>query len=294
MNMLKNQKVKKRNRQATRLISRHPFASFTILSYLFSWTFWAIALLLPQSAIATPFYYIAGFGPFVAAMMLVKLQGRSLKGWVTGLFKWRLHPGWYLFAFGFPIFLIGLVSVIYVLLGNSLDFTLLPARLAPYLPMLLMLFLIGGGNEEPGWRGFGLPALQRQHSPVVATCILGIVWAFWHLPLLAANPGVTSGAIGLQQILLVAGVTLVSITTHAFWYTWLMNKTGSVLLCSILHASYNAANGLLLLIPDEALRGGEYQLVLALMTTVLMASVAGLVIATKGRLGLQTSKPNSR
>ncbi|WP_146242405.1 CPBP family intramembrane glutamic endopeptidase [Acaryochloris thomasi] len=201
------------------------------------------------------------------------------------LFKWRLNPGWYLFAFGYPIVLIAIVSLVYLLLGNSLDFTVLSDRLTAYLPTLLFLTVAGGGNEEPGWRGFGLPALQRRCSPVVATCVLGLVWAFWHLPLLAINPDVASGAISTTQILLIAGVTLVSITTHAFWYTWLINRTGSVLLCIILHASYNAANGLLLLVPEEALRGSSYQSLLVVMTVVLGVSVSGLLITTKGRLG---------
>lgn len=96
-----------------------------------------------------------------------------------------------------------------------------------------------------------------------------------------------SGAIGLGQILFIVIATLVSIATHAFWYTWLINRTGSVLLCIILHASYNAANGLLLLVPDEALRGSSYQTLLVLMTLVLIASVVALLVKTKGQLGAQ-------
>ena len=38
-------------------------------------------------------------------------------------------------------------------------------------------------GEEPGWRGFALPRLQRRHSPLVATLMLGVVVAAWHLPL---------------------------------------------------------------------------------------------------------------
>jgi membrane protease YdiL (CAAX protease family) len=68
----------------------------------------------------------------------------------------------------------------------------------------------------------------------------------------------------------VVTVTLISIATHAFWYTWLMNRTGSVFLCILLHASYNAANGLLVLVPDDALQGNTYQTLLALMTGVLI------------------------
>lgn len=274
-----------------RSLSRHrPFFTFAALAYGFSWACWLLSFWLPDGPIATALFYLAGFGPLVAAMILVRAQGRSQRAWLRGLFKWRLHPGWYLFAFGFPVLLLAIVSLIYWRLGNGLDFSSLPTRLLAYLPTWLGLALVGGGNEEPGWRGFGLPTLQQRYSPFVATCILGLVWAFWHVPLLATNPDVVSGAIGPRDILLVAGVTLVSITTHTFWYTWLINRTGSVLLCIILHASYNAANGLLVLVPDEALRGSSYQTLLGLMTAVLIASVVGLLIQTRGQLGASWSR----
>ena len=109
--------------------------------------------------------------------------------------------------------------------------------------MLLLLAIIGGGNKESGWRGFRLPALQQRHSPFVATSILGVVWAFWHLPLLATSPDVAIDAASPRDISPIAGIMLSSIATQVFWYTWLKNWTGSVLLYILLHASYNTING---------------------------------------------------
>lgn len=268
-----------------KFIRRNPFWGFALAAYVFSWTVWFTAFWMPIASVSLVLFHLAGFGPLVAAMVVVKVQGRSLRRWLRSLCKWRLHPSWYLFALGWPILLVAIASLIYRLLGNPLDLSLLPERLVTYLPYLIFLALVGGGNEEPGWRGLGLPILQQSHSPFVATSILGLVWALWHLPLLAANPDVASGAIGVGQILFITVVTLISITTHAFWYTWLINRTGSVLLCIILHASYNAANGLLILVPDESLEGSSYQLLLGVMTGVLVISVVSLLIKTKGQLG---------
>ncbi len=268
-----------------KFVHRRPFASFTIGAYLFSWISWGVAFGVLDDSIATLFYYLGGFGPLVAAMVVLRMQGRSLRAWIASLFKWRLNSIWYLFALGFPMLLVAIVSLIYLLQGNSLNLAALPERLLAYPSTLLALALIGGGNEEPGWRGVGLPALQQRHSPFTATCILGMVWAFWHFPLLATISDVAAGTLELGQIFVITGVTLLSIATHAFWYTWLINKTGSVLLCIILHASYNTANGLLLLVPDDALHGSSYQSLLILMTVVLGISVAFLLAITKGRLG---------
>ncbi|ODR81820.1 hypothetical protein BG842_26385, partial [Haladaptatus sp. W1] len=37
--------------------------------------------------------------------------------------------------------------------------------------------------EELGWRGYVLDRLQLRWSALVASLILGVVWAIWHLPL---------------------------------------------------------------------------------------------------------------
>ncbi len=42
--------------------------------------------------------------------------------------------------------------------------------------------VITSGMEEPGWRGFALPLLQRTHTAENASWYLGLIWAGWHLP----------------------------------------------------------------------------------------------------------------
>ena len=50
---------------------------------------------------------------------------------------------------------------------------------------LFAVDLLYGGSlgEEPGWRGFALPYLQKKHGPLEASIVLGSVWALWHAPI---------------------------------------------------------------------------------------------------------------
>ena len=47
----------------------------------------------------------------------------------------------------------------------------------------LAVLLGGGGLEEPGWRGFALPQLQKCYNSFLSSLILAIIWAFWHWPM---------------------------------------------------------------------------------------------------------------
>jgi uncharacterized protein len=90
---------------------------------------------------------------------------------------------WYLFV------LVGLPAV--MVLGTLLRPGALASfdisALAPgigYLGAFVLMVVLGGPLfEEPGWRGFALPRLQRLlHGPLVGGLILGSLWALWHLP----------------------------------------------------------------------------------------------------------------
>jgi membrane protease YdiL (CAAX protease family) len=95
---------------------------------------------------------------------------------------------------------------------------------------LLLIPGTGGAWEEPGWRGYALPSLQAGRSALSASLILGVVWAFWHLPLMVY------GTIPWSDI---AYVTVVSVV-----YAWLFNNTnGSVLLAMLFHTMNNVIWG---------------------------------------------------
>lgn len=156
---------------------------------------------------------------------------------------WRARRRWYAFALLTPIAIVALVSGAFVALGEDLDGSLLPERLAVYVPMLIFLSAAGGGNEEWGWRGFALPEMLEGASAVRSTLVLGALWALWHIPLLSAADDLSHG-LGGVELGIVLAATVVAIVAHAFFYTHLYRDTRFALLCVLLHGSFNARRGL--------------------------------------------------
>lgn len=265
-------------------ISR-PVSVFFGLAFAISWTLWGIAIVAGGTPLGVFGYYGGGFGPLLAAAITTRIFGRSVFAWFKGLWHWRVAPSFWIFVFGFPIALALAATALFGLLGGQVTLAGLGTRAALWLPTFLTVTLIGGGNEEPGWRGFALPELQKSLTPFVATLGLGVLWALWHIPLIGLRGGGFGAFVMSGPEWVAIGLTFVSITAHAFWYTWLYNRTGSVLLCIILHGGYNAANSRFVLVPTDNLDAADQGKLLLIMTCFVVASVLALLVATKGRLG---------
>jgi uncharacterized protein len=270
--------------QVRSLALRHQVVTFFALAYGFSWACWAIPALGYRDGFGTVFFIAGAFGPLAAAALVTRLAGTSVRRWFKSLFVWRVPVRWYAFALVVPIAFAVLVTAEFALTGKEVDGSLLGERLVGYLPALLFVALAGGGNEEPGWRGFALPRLQDQLTPVRATLILGAVWALWHLPVLFAAEDADHG-LGPRGVLLLVALTMASILGYAFAYTFLMNKTGSVLLAIAMHASFNVANSSAGLRTEEALQRNDYLLMLGLSAATIWVLVALLIWLTRGSLG---------
>lgn len=269
----------------SKFVRDHQVAAFFVLAYSLSWLSWLVPALGYGGTLGLAGLYAGAFGPAIAAVIITWYSGGSVREWAKSIVHWRVQPWWYLVVLGLPILLMGVTSVGFALLGLRIDPSMLSGRLPVYLPTLVLTALFQGGNEEPGWRGFALPRLEDRYSPVAATLLLGAIWAFWHLPVLAANSSETQHGMSLVVLIPIVLVTAVNIISLAFVYTWVYNSTGSVLLCILLHASANTANALLIPLPDAALQGDIYQTVLLVTTGINLIVAVMLVLATRGRLG---------
>ena len=263
-------------------VGNHRVAAFFCFAYLYSWLFWAPAALGYDGTAGQVAIFVGVWGPAAAGLTVTWLLGRSVRDWLRGMFNWRVQRRWYAFALLVPAAIVTVVSLAFVALGEDLDRSLLGERLAVYVPMLIFLTLLGGGNEEWGWRGFALPELLQRHRPVAATLVLGSLWAVWHLPLLAAQEDLSHG-LGGVELTVVLAATVVNIVALAFIYTYLYQRTRSALLAVLLHGSFNAANGTLVL--RDEIEGNAYATMQYCITVTTLLVAAFLVWTTRGQLG---------
>jgi uncharacterized protein len=270
------------------LIRRRPTAGFFALAFALSWSLMAPAMAVGLDSLAAVPFFLGVWAPAVAAGIVVRLTGGSVKTWLRDILRWRVPLRYYLLALGFPVALAGVASAEFALAGESLDFGLIGERAASFLPLLVFCFFVNGGPEEPAWRGFALPRLQQRYTPVRATLILGTMWGLWHLPLLLVEDNVDHdlAALAFAAILI---WTLAGFIAYAFTYTYLWNRTRSALLCMLLHASYNTANGLVILRPADELVGDAYVTISLALTGTLWLVALVLIVATRGTLGLQAN-----
>ena len=99
--------------------------------------------------------------------------------------------------------------------------------------------------EELGWRGYAQDALQRTHSALGASLILGCAWSLWHLPA-SFIPDTYQAGLGIGTIefwLHFAGIVLLSVVV-----SWIyVNTSRSILIMIVFHATVNMAGELIAL-----------------------------------------------
>ena len=202
----------------------HPLTVFLLLAFPLSWYPWILALFRGTTSGPNP------LGPFVAALIVTAIaSGKpAVRALLAKLVLWRVSPRYYMVVFGLPILLCAIAAALTVSLGHG-TFKPAPISWQQVLESFLFILLFIGLGEEPGWRGFALPQLERRWSPNVATLILAAVWAVWHLPLM-----------GTEFPPAIIPPFLLSLLGGAFVQTWLFHRTqGSILLQMLFHATVN-------------------------------------------------------
>jgi uncharacterized protein len=258
----------------TNWTARHRVGIFLVLAFAFSWWVWPLAVLNPDSTA------MVSFGPIIAAFVVAAVAGGRQKvlDLLKAVVRWRVPWTRYTVALAGPFLVAGVVGVLALVFG-----VVAPPSVGGWIgwsawssvPLLLVTTALLGGPlfEEVGWRGFLLEELQHRRTPLVATGIVAVAWAAWHLPLLISEP--TGQRPPLPFV--------VWVIAQAVVLTWLYNiSRGSVLLVILFHAAVNVAGRILL----EPFVGQDGFLALWwLMAAGYVVVAAILIWGTRGRLG---------
>ncbi|GAI83089.1 unnamed protein product, partial [marine sediment metagenome] len=169
---------------------------FFILTYVITWG-WALMIIYLFSNIyqlrgydsfigilCTIFVGIQSFGPAFAAIIIIAYyEGKKgLKRFAKRLIKFKVKYYWYLLVFFMPIVVYSIPILIDLIAGNPSNYNYLDvSSWGITLSVIVTNIVFAGLAEEPGWRGFAVPALNKKFRPIVSGIIIGVIWAFWHL-----------------------------------------------------------------------------------------------------------------
>lgn len=223
----------------TATIRRNPLLSFCVLAYLLSWATWTPLIFLDLGETLTMTIMLVGvLGPMGGALIVARVTATTRLFWRSTLL-WRVKPVWYVVALGVPLLVLGIVLTVSRLWGvddpSAPVFVEVTEPFVFYPLVLVFMILVGGGMEEPGWRGFAQIRLLRRFTPLSASVILGLVWTAWHAPLFFV-PG--SSQQGINVGWYTAAIVGMSVTL-----TWMFIRSGgSALLAIIFHGGINAIN----------------------------------------------------
>jgi membrane protease YdiL (CAAX protease family) len=286
------------------LIKSHPLLSYFALTFAITWSLFVFAVGGPGGIPATkeefttlPLLAILAVlvGPSVSGILLTGLlYGREgFRDLLTRMRRWRVGARWYAVA----LLTAPLVFTAVLIPLSLISPVFLPGIFASEAKVSLVLMsivvgLIVGIFEELGWTGFAVPTLLKLRYGVLSTgLIVGVLWGAWHLlgnDIWASVA--TSG--GLPPALFAVGVGLVllvgQLPAYRVLMVWVYDRTGSLLVAILMHASYSACTFILGPVAGPGARSGVYLLAYVIASAaVTWVIVAVLAIATRGHLSRQ-------
>ena len=188
------------------------------------------AALLPLPADAIPVVMV--FIPALMAILLAALtEGKSGVRTLLGkLTQWRISLKWVAIALSLAFLMRLMVSVVALLFGFLPAIKLRPLPPAQFAILAVVVFIFAL-PEELGWRGYAMPKLMENHSPLFVGILVGLLWGSLHLAL--HLPGLMFAGLPLLA-------TLCQLVGLSVIITWLyMHTGGNVLLTSLFHAAQN-------------------------------------------------------
>jgi membrane protease YdiL (CAAX protease family) len=222
---------------------------FFALAVGWSWLLWIPVVLAGASQLAFPgflLYALGGLGPPATAIVLLyrKHPPQDRRDYWRRVIDFRrIGLAWYGVIALLPLAwnILGILTG--VLLGAPIPSFDRAAELLSdplsIVPFAAIVLLFGPLPEELGWRGYALDGLLARYSALLASLILGAIWALWHWPQFLMEDSYIAEAFPIGSAIFWAGWVLPTII-YSVMYTWIYNNTGRSILSAILfHFSTN-------------------------------------------------------
>jgi len=212
-------------------------------------------------------------GPSFAGVVLTRIvDGKSgLRVLFSQIFRAWVPLRWYTVLLLPPV----LVLTVLLILERFVSQVYAPNRFF----MGILFGIPAGFLEEIGWMGYAFPKMRSQSNGLVASILLGVLWALWHLPVINyLGTAISHGIFWLPFFLAFS----LAMTAMRVLIAWIYTNTKSVLLAQLMHVS---STGSLVLFSAARVTAGQEAMWYALYGTVLWV-VVGIVVKTfGGRLG---------
>ena len=263
---------------------------FFLLTFAYSWTIW-IPSVLDGIGIKMPFdvtgystgvVVIGAFAPMMAAITLVvRSEGwKGVKAFLGQLLDFRSKPVYLALALVLPALIHVIAHYLSLAVGLDVAKTLFPTEIpvAPIvlaIPYFILMLVIGGGQEEYGWRGYAQEPLQEKMGVIPASLVIGVIWGIWHLPLWFMAGDLHGSYSFLAFVIMTTSISLV--------YGWLYNSSGKkLILMMFFHAMSNTAAPLLpFLHGEEGKPESAYWIYVAV--NVLFGMIFAYVLAKRSK-----------
>ena len=175
---------------------------------------------------------LGGFSPLVAAIVAARHErgGDGVRALFARFRIGQVGAVWYVVALGIfaAIYVTG-TAVYRALGGTDAGRWLYPPENAQHVAAMIMMPLV----EEPGWRGFALPRLQRRLGALRASVVLGLLCASWHTTMF-----ILQGTTALDFL-----VAFLNIIAGSVVFSWIYNRTrGSLTTAVLLHVGVHWNN----------------------------------------------------
>jgi uncharacterized protein len=231
---------------------RNPWKFFA-LTFAYSWIIW-LPSVLAGLGVKLPFdvagysivvVIIGAFAPLLAALTLVARENgwQAIKKFFGQAFDFHIKPIYLVLALVLPIVIHAIAHYLALAVGFEVANTLFPSEMAVApivlaIPYFVLMLVLGGGQEEFGWRGYAQEPLQEKFGIIPASLLIGLIWGMWHLPLWFMPGDLHSAYSFLAFVMMTTSISVI--------YGWLYNSSGKKLIVVIFfHAMNNTAAPLL-------------------------------------------------